>query len=164
MVWAVCASIEDWLPNLSSTEGIMVRPFALVLSIESHSSNKILRNNTQQSTYIIINVGPGGGVEHIMDGVEEYYTLSTQQSTICWKWLEYMSWKTQEFGLQLGAKDDGSSIGSAEHVLGEGGSGSNTNLHLHLICVLPEDSGSSSVVVFISTTTTVPMWNLVVVP
>ena len=67
----------------------MVRPFALVLSIESHSSNKILRNNTQQSTYIIINVGPGGGVEHIMDGVEEYYTLSTQQSTICWKWLDH---------------------------------------------------------------------------
>ena len=40
----------------------------------------------------------------------------------------------QELGLQLGAKDDGSSIGSAEHVLGEGGSGTNTNLHLHLIC------------------------------
>jgi len=56
-----------------------VRPFALVLSIESHSSNKILRNNTQQSTYIIINVGPGGGVEHIMDGVEEYYTLFNNQ-------------------------------------------------------------------------------------
>ena len=36
--------------------------------------------------------------------------------------------------MQLGAKDDGSSIGSAEHVLGEGGSGSYTNLHLHLIC------------------------------
>jgi len=42
----------------------------------------------------------------------------------------------QEFGLQLiGAKDDGSSIGCAEHVLvGEGGSGSKTNLHLHFIC------------------------------
>ena len=34
----------------------------------------------------------------------------------------------------IGAKDDGNSIGSAEHVLGEGGSGSNTNLHLHFIC------------------------------
>jgi len=57
----------------------MVRPFALVLSIESHSSNKILRNNTQQSTYIIINAGPGGGVEHFMDRVEEYYTLLNNQ-------------------------------------------------------------------------------------
>ena len=36
---------------------IMVRPFALILSIESHSSNKILRNNTQQSAYIIISAG-----------------------------------------------------------------------------------------------------------
>jgi hypothetical protein len=33
----------------------MVRPFALVLSIESHSSNKILRNNKQQSTYLYHN-------------------------------------------------------------------------------------------------------------
>jgi hypothetical protein len=40
---------------------IMVRPFALVLvlsiEIESHSSNKILGNNKQQSTYIMIIAG-----------------------------------------------------------------------------------------------------------
>jgi hypothetical protein len=58
----------------------MVRPFALVLSIESHSSNKILRNNTQQSTYIIISAecremlaggwGAGGrsGIHYGWDG------------------------------------------------------------------------------------------------
>jgi hypothetical protein len=34
-----------------------MRLFSLVLSIESHSSNKILRNNTQQSNYIIISSG-----------------------------------------------------------------------------------------------------------
>jgi hypothetical protein len=71
----------------------MVRLFALVLSIERHSSNKILRNNKQQSTYIIISAGPAGGgpgegVEYIIDGVE-VVLHPTQQETICWKWLEY---------------------------------------------------------------------------
>ena len=48
--------------------------------------------------------------------------------------------EARDYGLQCGAEEDGSIIGSAEHVLGGGMSGryhglsnTNTNLHLHLI-------------------------------
>jgi len=64
-----------------------------------------------------------------MDRVEEYYTLLNNQLFVGSGWnICHEQWRTQEFGLQLGAKDDGSSIGSAEHVLGEGGSGRHTNI------------------------------------
>ena len=71
-----------------------------------------------------------------MDGVEVVfhpYTLLNNQLFIESGWKYVMNNEEAcEFGLQFGAEEVGSSIGSAEHVLG-GGSNTNTNLHLHLI-------------------------------
>ena len=71
-----------------------------------------------------------------MDGVE---VVPPSQSTICWNGIGENNEEVQEFGLQLGAKDDGNGIGSADLVLGGGGewktSGENgSNFNLHFIC------------------------------
>ena len=67
-------------------------------------------------------------VEYIIDGVE-VVLHPTQQETIYWLLKAAGLYvinneKAQEYGLQLGAEEDGSIIGSAECVLGLGGSNS----------------------------------------
>jgi len=77
-------------------------------------------------------------VEDIMDGVEVVfhpYTLLNNQLFIESGWKYVMNnEEAREFGLQLGLDDDGSIIGSTEHVLG-GGSNTNTNQVCFLVLV-----------------------------